>query len=132
MRDFVMKTGDLLLILGSVALSATAQLLLKLGASAPAVRAAITDANGPMLERGFVLMTTPPLIGGLVIYAISAGFWIAVLSRVDLSLAYPFVGLGFVLTFLIGTLFLGETANIMRVSGTFLIMVGAILVSRGA
>ena len=126
-----MKTADLILILGSVLLSATAQLLLKLGASAPAVRAAI-GGDGALGERAIALMATPALIGGLAVYALSAGFWIAVLSKVDLSLAYPFVGLGFVFTFLIGTFFLGETANAARLSGTLLIMAGAVLVARSA
>ncbi|QNA83644.1 small multi-drug resistant family protein [Sphingomonas sp. So64.6b] len=124
-----MKTTDLVLILGSVVLSATAQFLLKLGASAPAVRAAL-GGDGAFEARAIALITTPTLIGGLAVYALSAGFWIAVLSRVDLSLAYPFVGLGFVFTFLIGTVFLGETANAARLSGTLLIMAGAVLVAR--
>lgn len=127
-----MKASDIILILGSVTLSATAQLLLKLGATAPAVRAAIGNGGGALVDRALALMTTPTLVGGLAVYALSAAFWIAVLSRVDLSLAYPFVGLGFVLTFLIATLFLGETANALRVSGTLLIIVGAVLVARSA
>lgn len=126
-----MKPADLILILGSVALSATAQLLLKLGATAPAVRVAMSG-DGALAGRAIALMTTPALVGGLAVYALSAGFWIAVLSRVDLSLAYPFVGLGFVLTFLIGTYFLGETANAARLTGTLLITVGAVLVARSA
>ena len=126
-----MKTTDLILILASVVLSATAQLLLKLGATAPVVRAAMAG-DGALAGRALALMTTPTLVGGLAVYALSAGFWIAVLSRVDLSLAYPFVGLGFVLTFLIGTFFLGETANAARLTGTLLIMVGAVLVARSA
>ncbi len=127
-----MKAGDVILILGSVTLSSTAQLLLKLGATAPAVRAAIGNGGGTPADRALALMTTPTLVSGLAVYALSAAFWIAVLSRVDLSLAYPFVGLGFVLTFLIGTLFLGETANALRLSGTLFIIVGAILVARSA
>jgi multidrug transporter EmrE-like cation transporter len=126
-----MKSFDLILILLSVFLSATAQLLLKLGASAPAVRDAIAG-GGEMSGRAVALMTSPTLVGGLAIYALSAAFWIAVLSRVDLSLAYPFVGLGFILTFVIGTVFLGETANAARLSGTLLIAAGAVLVARSA
>ncbi|MES2056441.1 MAG: SMR family transporter [Pseudomonadota bacterium] len=126
-----MKTTDLILILSSVALSATAQLLLKLGATAPAVRAAMAS-DGALAGRAVALMTSPTLVGGLAIYALSAAFWIVVLSRVELSLAYPFVGLGFVLTFLIGTVFLGETANAARLAGTLLIMAGAVLVARSA
>lgn len=124
-----MRLSDLSLILVSVALSASGQLLLKLGASAPAVRGAI--AGGAPGERLLALATTPALVGGLMVYALSAAAWIVVLSKLDLSLAYPFVGLGFVVTFLIGVLLLGEPASAGRLAGTLLIAGGAVLVARG-
>jgi len=124
-----MKLTDLGLILLSVALSASGQLLLKLGASAPAMRKAI--AGGGVAEKLFVLLGTPALVGGLAIYALSAMAWIVVLSKLDLSLAYPFVGLGFVVTFLIGVFVLGEPASAGRLAGTLLIAGGAVLVARG-
>ncbi|OQW43244.1 MAG: small multi-drug resistant family protein [Proteobacteria bacterium SG_bin5] len=124
-----MKLADLSLILLSVALSASGQLLLKLGASAPAVRGAI--AGGAPIERALALLGTPALVGGLAVYALSAAAWIVVLSKLDLSLAYPFVGLGFVVTFLIGVLLLGEPASAGRLAGTLLIAGGAVLVARG-
>jgi len=66
-----------------------------------------------------------------MVYALSAAAWIVVLSKLDLSLAYPFVGLGFVVTFLIGVLLLGEPASAGRLAGTLLIAGGAVLVARG-
>lgn len=125
-----MKPFDLLLVLLSVGLSASGQLLLKLGASAPAVRAAISG-GAPLPARGWALATSAPLIAGLTVYALSAAAWIVVLSRLDLSLAYPFVGLGFIVTFLIGVLLLGEPVSAARLAGTLLIALGAVIVARG-
>ena len=124
-----MKIVDLSLILTSVALSSGAQFALKLGASAPQVRAAISG-GGSIADRMLAFATTPMLILGLTIYAISAFTWILVLSKLDLSFAYPFVGLGFIMTFAAGTLLLGESVSVARVAGTLLIACGAILVAR--
>ena len=125
-----MKITDLALILMSVAMSSGAQFALKLGASAPQVKAAIAG-GGSIIARAWALGTTPMLVLGLAIYALSAAAWIVVLSKLDLSLAYPFVGLGFVVTFLIGVLLLGEPASAGRLAGTLLIAGGAVLVARG-
>jgi len=124
-----MKIIDLSLILTSVALSSGAQFALKLGASAPQVRAAISG-GGSLTDRMLAFATTPMLVLGLTIYAVSAFTWILVLSKLDLSFAYPFVGLGFIMTFAAGTLLLGESVSGARVAGTFLIAFGAILVAR--
>ena len=69
---------------------------------------------------------------GLIIYALSVVMWIWVLSKVDLSVAYPFVGMGFIITMIFGILVLNENVTLMRVSGTTLIMIGCILVGRSA
>lgn len=124
-----MKIADLSLILASVALSSGAQFALKLGASAPQVRSAIGGSGG-VTDRVLALVTTPMLVLGLAIYAVSAMTWILVLSKLDLSFAYPFVGLGFIMTFAAGTLLLGESISAGRVAGTVLIAFGAILVAR--
>ncbi|MBX9796023.1 MAG: permease [Sphingomonas sp.] len=125
-----MKMTDLALILTSVAMSSGAQFALKMGASAPQVKAAIAG-GGTLVARAWALGTTPMLVLGLTIYALSAAAWIVVLSRLDLSFAYPFVGLGFIMTFLVGALLLGEGVNAWRLAGTLLIAAGAVLVARG-
>jgi multidrug transporter EmrE-like cation transporter len=68
----------------------------------------------------------------LLIYFLSAGVWLFVLARVDVSLAYPFVGLGFILTMLLGWLIRGEILSVNRVAGTALIVMGVVLLARSA
>lgn len=76
------------------------------------------------------IMRSPFVIGGLLIYGFGTFFWLVTLSRIDLSVAYPFVSLNHVLLFLIGWLILRETVSPMRAVGVGVICVGMILVAR--
>ena len=114
------------MVLGSVILGAAAQLLLK-GA---------TLMYGEVGDNSFVsLLPVIAWLGtGLVCYAASMIFWLFALSRYELSLAYPVLGLGYPLVFF-GALFcpfFGEALAIPRVVGIGLILIGVTLVTRTA
>jgi len=117
-----MRVESLLLILMSVTMSAVAQLLLKLGVQ--------NGQNGSLLTVGITYLTSPFVIGGLALYGLGAFVWLFVLSRVELSAAYPFVGIGFILTMLIGVFALGEAVSAARITGTLLIAAGCVCVAR--
>ncbi|WP_407530139.1 EamA family transporter [Methylobacterium oryzisoli] len=110
------------LILVSVFLSAMAQVALKKGVGL----AKSLDGNPEFI--GFLLQ--PLVLTGLFLYGCGAILWLSVLSRADLSLAYPFVSLGFILTMAAGVLFLGESPSLTRIIGTMIIAFGCILVAR--
>lgn len=116
-----------LLILASVSLSAVAQLALKIGTSGVAGK----QAAGVGQEVG-ALAQSPMVLAGLGLYGVGALLWLFVLGRAPLSLAYPFVGLGFILTMLAGAFFLDENVNAARILGTLLIAAGCVLVARSA
>src|SRR3546814_4142355 len=103
----------LLLILASVSLSALAQLALKIGTTA----AAGGRSTGIGGEIGG-LAQSPMIILGLGLYGIGALLWLFVLGRAPLSLAYPFVGIGFILTMLAGRSeeHTSELQSLMRIS----------------
>ena len=115
------------LILASVSLSALAQLALKMGTTATAG----DRAGGIGAEIGAFLQS-PMIFVGLALYGVGALLWLFVLGRAPLSLAYPFVGMGFVLTMLAGILVLHESMTAGRIGGTLLIAVGCVLVARSA
>lgn len=123
-----MSVNDFFLVLVAVAMSAGAQLLLKLGMSSPGVKSAFS--GGGATEIAVSIATTGNVVAGLFLYGASAVVWLFVLARLDLSLAYPFVGLGFVATMLLGALVLGEQVTWMRIAGTLLICAGCALVAR--
>jgi multidrug transporter EmrE-like cation transporter len=68
---------------------------------------------------------------GLIFYALGAVLWLGVLAKIDVSIAYPFVGLGFILTALFGVFLLGEAFSVIRFVGTCLVVLGIILVTQG-
>lgn len=76
------------------------------------------------------IMRSPFVIGGLLIYGFGTFFWLVTLSRIDLSVAYPFVSLNHVLLFFVGWLILREAVTPMRAAGVAVICVGMILVAR--
>ena len=88
-----MNPISLFCILAGVTLNACAQLLLKAGTNAVG-HFEFTRAN--ILPIGFKLATQLPIIGGLGCYVISVAVWVIGLSRVDVSIAYPMLSLGYV------------------------------------
>ena len=116
-----------LLIITSVSLSVIAQLFLKLGTIN--VR---SDQSKGTIDEFLALTTSPLVIFGLGLYAFGALVWIFVLGRLPLSIAYPFVGLGFILTMLIGAYFLNESLTATKIFGTLLIVAGCAFVARAA
>jgi multidrug transporter EmrE-like cation transporter len=119
----------LALVLASVSLSALAQLCLKLGVGAAGAAGTASGVAGA--GRGMVAFLTSPLVLlGLALYGFGALLWLYVLARLPLSAAYPFVGLGFVMTMAIGYAALGEAVGPGRIAGTLLIAAGCVLVAR--
>lgn len=75
------------------------------------------------------------LLKPLVILSLALAFfaalsWIAALSKVELSFAYPFTSLGYALVLLLSSLILKEQVPIMRWVGVFVIGIGVFIVSR--
>jgi drug/metabolite transporter (DMT)-like permease len=115
------------LILVSVALAATAQLTLKHGMNQ------VTEASGTAtLSAGSLraIVTNAFVLGGLLIFGLSAVVWLMVLSRASLSFAYPFASLTYVLIVLADKLVLHEDIPVLRWAGVFAIMTGIVLVAQ--
>ena len=122
-----MRSADLALILTGVMLNAAAQLLLKVGARAIA-DVGFTLANaGTLAER---LAFNPPILAGLLCYAISVVVWILALARVEVSVAYPMLSIGYVVTAVVAWLLFGEQLSAARLGGIGVIIVGVWLVAR--
>jgi drug/metabolite transporter (DMT)-like permease len=118
-----MKTLALLLALVCVLMSSAAQLAMKRGLGPGGA-----DVTGTYAQA----FTSPMVWLGLMLYGASAVLWLWVLSRLDVSLAYPLVSLGFVVTMLLGVLWLGEPFSWLRVAGCTLIVVGVSLLALDA
>ncbi|BDV42471.1 membrane protein [Geotalea uraniireducens] len=75
-------------------------------------------------------LTTPKLIIGTAMLAIFFFLWLAVLSWEDLSVALPMQALNYVLVAFLSQWFLGETVTPMRWTGTILVCVGVMLITK--
>jgi drug/metabolite transporter (DMT)-like permease len=117
-----------MLILFSVSLSAIAQIALKTGMSSPRIQSAIQNAPG--IELAWGIATNWRVVLGLALYFLGALVWLLVLARVDVTMAYPFVGLGFILTMILGAWFLSEPVSTIRIVGTLLVVAGVALISQ--
>ncbi len=124
-----MSLTMLALILVTVTMSACAQLALKLGMKGPGITAGLAEGG---LTAALSVALNPWIILGLSIYGLSVVLWLWVLSKVELSVAYPFVGVSFLITMGFGAWLLHEEITVGRLIGTVLIAIGCVLVARSA
>ena len=115
------------LILAGVLLNAAAQLLLKAGTNSVG---AFAFTAGNVVPVGAKLAGNPYIVGGLGCYAISVVVWIMALSRVEVSLAYPMLSIGYVVNALAAWYLFGEALTAQRMIGIGTIIVGVFLLSR--
>ena len=122
-----MSVKILLLLLASVSLSSIAQIALKTGVSQPHVTLALDGVS--YVNAAFAVFFNIWVLTGLAIYLFGAVLWLFVLARVEVSMAYPYVGLGFILTMILGKFVMGDAVTATRLFGTILISVGVVFVS---
>ncbi|HEV7813822.1 MAG TPA: 4-amino-4-deoxy-L-arabinose transferase [Janthinobacterium sp.] len=114
-------------IITGVLLNAFAQLLLKAGTNAVG---AIHLTAQNWFSTGLKLMFQLPILGGLACYAVSLVVWIIALSRADVTLAYPMLSLGYVVSAIGAWMFLGEAVSPQRILALAVIVVGVALLAR--
>jgi drug/metabolite transporter (DMT)-like permease len=111
----------------SITLSVVAQFSLKAGMSSPGVKEVFQQQIG--LNTLIAVLTEKYVFLGFILYGLGAIVWLGVLFKLDVSKAYPLVGLGFVFTAVIGAL-LGEQVTSTRVLGIVFICLGVFIVGR--
>jgi drug/metabolite transporter (DMT)-like permease len=114
-------------ILISVLGSAAGQVLLKRGMGSMGPLTLTTGQLPGMLLR---MGTNPFVVGGLAVYVGGTVFWLIALSRVDLSYAYPFASLSYVLMLLASWRLFGEDVSVLRIAGSLVVILGVLIISR--
>jgi multidrug transporter EmrE-like cation transporter len=121
----MLKTIPLILL--GVLLNACAQLALKLGMT----HLGVVDFSAKRLVGlAASILLNWWVIAGLACYVVSVGLWMVVLSRVEVSFAYPFLSIGYVVTALVAYFYFGENVSVMRMFGIGLICVGVAVIAR--
>ena len=118
-----MSPASLAVLLFAVAIAATGQIMLKHG---------MTQATASSKSEGRSLALAAGLnvwvLAGLLVFAVSAVAWLLTLSRVPLSLAYPFNALGYLGILGASAVVLHERVNAATVIGSVMVVCGLIIV----
>ncbi|MFL6144090.1 MAG: EamA family transporter [Labedaea sp.] len=85
----------------------------------------VKKTNGALFIKA---VTSPWIVLGLVVFGVSAVAWLATLSKLPLSVAYPFNALGYLAILTASTLLLNERTNIWTWVGTACVATGLVIV----
>ncbi|PKQ20023.1 MAG: transporter [Actinobacteria bacterium HGW-Actinobacteria-6] len=110
------RTASYALIAASIVAASAGQALMKAGLGG-------IDGAGSAILVLASAAGRPVVWAGLIAYALSSALWLVVLSRVELSVAYPLGSLSYVIVVLV-SLVLGEVVSPLRWLGVALIMFG--------
>ena len=119
----MLKLSTFLLLLVTVCVTSISQILLRHGMSSGKVQTILSKSKILDWELLLILLN-PSVLLGLFLYVIGALVWLFILSQVFVSIAYPFIGLGFVITALMGHFLLQEPLSLLGVVGICLIVIG--------
>ncbi len=77
------------------------------------------------------ILTRPLVLSGFVSAFLASMSWMAAISRFELSYAYPYMSLNFVVVVILSVVFFGESINWFKIIGLLVICIGIFIVSRG-
>jgi multidrug transporter EmrE-like cation transporter len=86
---------------------------------------------GALADSAWDVATQPYVLGGLICYVLSVAIWIAALSRVDVSVAYPMLSLGYIVNALAAWALFGEALTPAKMAGILVILAGVVILARG-
>ena len=118
------KIRALSIILVSVAFAVLGQLFLKSGMT----KIGALNVSDIFSPRIFSVITNSSIIIGLLLYMLASGLWIVALSQEEVSVVYPLIALGYVVTAVLAKFVFAENLSLFRMAGILLIVAGAYLI----
>lgn len=113
---------SVLIILVVTATAATAHILLKIGMNE------IGEINSDSIKTPGILikqlLSTPAVLAAIPVYAVSNIGWLIVLSKLNLSVAYPFLASLYIFIPILSMVFLSETLTLQHWTGIIVIGIG--------
>lgn len=122
-----MNLQSFCLILAGVFLNATAQLFLKNGTTSLGV---ISLQAHNFIETILKVTLQPYIVAGLMCYVLSVAIWIGALSRVDVSIAYPMLSIGYIVNAVAAWYLFGESITNVKILGMFFIIAGTYFIAK--
>ena len=114
-------------ILFTVMTNAAAQLMLKYGLL---TLGPISFSTETLIQRIFQIVFNPWVFAGLLTFVISMASHLYVLSKVELSFAYPFLSLAYVAVALFAWLLFKEELGGYKIAGIAFICIGTVLIAQ--
>ncbi len=118
---------DFLLLFFNVLLTVIGQILFKQGMTMVGRINGLRDASAKLIQA----FLNPYVLSGIAIYGFTTLVWLVILSRVKLSIAYPMLSSGYVLSILFSWMLFKESVPKIRILGALIICVGVYLVAQG-
>jgi drug/metabolite transporter (DMT)-like permease len=103
---------------GSILLGSSAQIFLKRG---------VSDGPGKRAFHGYL---SPWVVAWGISFVVATALWLTALVHIDISYAYPLLGVGYLLVVLMAALFLNEKISSRRWLAMLIIAAGAVIVAR--
>jgi multidrug transporter EmrE-like cation transporter len=115
------------LLLAGIILNALASLFIKAGMNKIGE---FSFGFHSLFNIAFKVAASPFFLLGLACYVVSLVIWVLVLSRLEVSIAYPMVSIGYVINAVLAYMWLGEDLSLVRIIGIIVICGGVVLVAR--
>lgn len=77
------------------------------------------------------LLISPWVLSALTATFLSGVAWMMTMTKFEISYAYPWISLNFVIVLICGVLLFGENFSTAKAIGTLLIMAGIVVLARG-
>jgi multidrug transporter EmrE-like cation transporter len=121
-----MRTS-LLLIFTSIFMGAIGQILLKTGMSKIGY---ISIKYSDIIQYAQKAFVSPYILVGILSYMLSMILWLIILSRVELSFAYPMVSAGYIIIIVFSYFILHENISLLRLIGVIMVCMGILFIAR--
>lgn len=123
------RTLAWILVAATVLLTALGQILIKWQAS----KAAPLDQQRlSAMWQGLRLLLNPWVMTGLFAAFLASACWTVAMTRLELSEAYPFTAVNFILILLAGHYLFSESLTATRVVGTLMVVAGVVVIALSA
>jgi len=114
----------LILVLACVIIGVFGQLFMKKGMNS----IGNVDLKELFSQRILSIVFQKYVFVGIVLYIFASILWLAVLSKAELSFAYPLIGIGYIFTSILAWFFFGEKLTLIRFLGILFICGGVYLI----
>lgn len=117
-----------LYVLGCVAFTVYGQIILKWRVSQLNIE---SEQSINLFRRLFTMLFDPVVMSALIAAFVASLFWMAALTKLDVSTAYPLMSAALPIVLLLSIVFLGESYSHSKIVGATIILLGVSIVSRG-